>query len=467
MKKLLLLLTVIAALGAGCGDDSTPTMDSGTAMDSSVGTDGSVTTDGSVGGCGTGGEVMVTADIDANTTWTCDKTYVLTDHIFVTGDSTLTIEAGTTILGESGAALLASRGSQLVAVGTAEAPIVFTSANPKGARATGDWAGVALMGSSTINKGSCVMDGDTATADICDAPGYLQGHLEGIDVTDPRSAFGGTDEGSGCGHLEYVRIEFVGAELSPDNELNGLTVGACGSDTQLSYLQIHRGKDDAIEFFGGTASMDHIVASGSTDDNLDCDLGWRGDVQFMVIHQFAGIGDNGIECDNATPNMDSEPRTHGELWNFTMVGTPDTRGMVLREGVSDNMHNFIIADFGAEAFDVRDTASTANWPATLAIESSFFWNNGDFVPETGADDDDGGFDESSMAMDAARMNSFSVDPMLGSTSITAPDYMPGASAADLTGATPPAGFDATATYAGALKPGGTDWTAGWTSFPEN
>ena len=42
-----------------------------------------------------------------------------------------------------------------------------------------------------------------------------------------------------------------------------------------------------------------------------------------------------------------------------MVGTPDTRGMVLREGVSDNMHNFLITDFGAEPFDVRDTASTA------------------------------------------------------------------------------------------------------------
>lgn len=466
MKRNLALLTIIAALGAGCGDDSTSPMDSGTSMDTGSTMDASVDMDGSTGGCGTGGEVMVGADIEADTMWTCDKTYVLTDHIFITGDSTLTIEAGTTILGESGAALLATQGSKLIAVGTADAPIVFTSANPVGARATGDWAGVALIGSSTINKGSCVMDGDPST-EACDAPGYLEGHIEGIDVTDPRGVYGGTDEASDCGDLEYVRIEFAGAELSPDNELNGLTVAACGSDTTLSHLQIHRGKDDAIEFFGGTASMDHIVASGSTDDNLDCDLGWRGNVQFMIIHQFAGIGDNGIECDNATPNMDSEPRTHGELWNFTMIGTPDTRGMVLREGVSDNMHNFLIQDFGAEAFDVRDTASTANWPDTLAIESSYFWNNGDFMIETGMDDDDGGFDESAVAMDAARMNHFDVDPMLGSTSITAPDYVPGASATDLAGATPPAPFDTSATYAGAVEPGGADWTAGWTSFPEN
>jgi len=466
MKRNLLLLSLMTALGAGCGSSSNTPADSGVAMDSSMGTDASTGMDGATGGCGTGGEVMITADIGADTTWTCDKTYVLTDHIFVTGASTLTIEAGTTILGESGAALLAAQGSRLVAVGTADAPIVFTSANPVGARATGDWAGVALIGNSTINKGSCVGDGDPAT-EACDAPGYLQGHIEGIDVTDLRGSFGGRDEASDCGHLEYVRIEFAGAELSPNNELNGLTVAACGSGTTLRYLQVHRGKDDAIEFFGGTASMDHIVTSGSTDDNLDCDLGWRGNVQFMVIHQFAGIGDNGIECDNATPDMDSQPRTHGELWNFTMIGTPDTRGMVLREGVSDNMHNFIIQDFGAEAFDVRDTASVANWPATLAIENSVFWNNGPSATETGADDDDGGFDESAMAMDAARVNSFSVDPMLGSSSITSPDYMPGASATDLAGATPPAGFDTGATYVGAVEPGGTDWTTGWTAFPEN
>ena len=32
---------------------------------------------------------------------------------------------------------------------------------------------------------------------------------------------------------------------------------------------------------------------------------------------------------------------------------------------------------------------------------------------------------------------------------------------------PPAGFDTTATYAGAFAPNGTNWTTGWTSFPAN
>ena len=49
-----------------------------------------------------------------------------------------------------------------------------------------------------------------------------------------------------------------------------------------------------------------------------------------------------------------------------------------------------------------------------------------------------------------------------------PDFKPGSGAAALTGgATPPNDgfFDATATFVGAF--GTDDWTAGWTSYPQN
>jgi len=34
-------------------------------------------------------------------------------------------------------------------------------------------------------------------------------------------------------------------------------------------------------------------------------------------------------------------------------------------------------------------------------------------------------------------------------------------------ATPPSGFDAKGTYAGAVDPAGSDWADGWTDFPES
>jgi hypothetical protein len=78
-------------------------------------------------------------------------------------------------------------------------------------------------------------------------------------------------------------------------------------------------------------------------------------------------------------------------------------------------------------------------------------------------------------MDAARMNSTTADPMfatgLNAATIPAgPSYVPGNAAAVMGKATPPAGLDTAATYAGAVAPGtaaADAWYAGWTAFPEN
>lgn len=489
----------------GCDDDTTePQPDGGP----------NPTADG--GGEQCPAEVMVSGEITEDTEWTC-PVYVLSGRVFVVNDSTLTIGAGTTIYGNTtsseAAALVVTRGSQLIAEGTAEAPIVFTSGNPEGAQATGDWAGVVLLGSATTNDGECVNDGDPST-DACDAPGYFQDRIEGIESGDDRALYGGTDDASDCGTLRYVRIEYAGRELSPDNELNGLTIGGCGSGTDLSYIQVHRGKDDGIEFFGGTASMHHVIISGASDDSLDFDEGWRGNVQFLVIHQFAGIGDRGFEADNLGALETAEPRTKPTLWNVTMVGTNDHGAMLLREGMQGIMGNFVITGYGSPP-DVQGNQADPNesWPHDLVIQHGFFYDNGAFpaedldkagvwelartmdatLPATRpADlstlsaaqrslitelevehlDDDMGFDEEALFNDPARNNTFDTDPMLGSRSITAPSYVPGNT--DLNGqGTPsfnayaPSGFgDTSATYAGAFEPGGTDWSAGWTAFPQ-
>jgi hypothetical protein len=423
------------------------------------------------------GEVVVGADITADTTWEC-PTYVLSRRIFVESGATLTIAPGTTILGEVGVAettaLVVTRGARLIARGTEAEPIVFTSGNPEGARITGDWAGVVLLGDAPTNDGACEGDGDTAT-EACDAPGYLQDRVEGIDVGDDRGLYGGTSLTGSCGELEYVRIEFAGAELSPDNELNGLTLGACGSGTLVSHVQVHRGKDDGVELFGGTVSLDHVVISGASDDGLDFDEGWRGNAQFVVIHQFPGSGDAAIEADNLGADETAEPRTDPTLFNFTLVGTSENVAMVLREGVRGTLRNFVLSGFG-EPPDLRaaEVDLSAEWPTYLSIEQSVFFGVGAWPVEADAEDDDLGFDEEAAITDAARANDMgSVDPQLGSVAASDPDYVP-ANTAMGERATPafndraPSGFgDVTATYAGAFAPGGTDWTAGWTAYPAN
>lgn len=464
--------------------------------------------------------VEVFGEIDMSRRWDCEL-YRLQGQVFVTNDATLTVAPGTTVVGDTGgqvAALVVTRGAQLVAEGTATEPIVFTSGQPTGERQTGAWGGIALLGAAGVNDGSCV-----AGAGDCD---YIEQRIEGIDVSDVRAVYGGTDDAGSCGSLKYVRIEFAGRELSPENELNGLTVGGCGSGTSISYVQVHRGKDDGVEFFGGTATMDHVVISGAADDGLDFDNGWRGNGQFVVIHQFPGLGDNGIEADNLGSVETAEPRSNPTLFNFTMLGTDRTRAFLLREGVRGTLRNFVVADYG-QMPNITAKAADPNteWPAQLSVGNSFFtgavadfaaedldtfdaiwmaaraetWGAGlpaarpqtsnggtDFAKvepvevrnqyrdfERDRYNDDLGFDERTAFSDAARANVFGVDPQTGSVSITAPNYVPANTALN-NQATPsfnpqaPAGFgDSAATYAGAFAPGGADWTSGWTAFPEN
>ena len=152
------------------------------------------------------------------------------------------------------AALIVARGAQLIAVGTKAAPIVFTSSAADGAqegwrlgRRRVAWAAPRSTPAPHAPRGEA---------------GCLEAGIEGIPASEVKAKFGGTEDDSSCGQLNYVRIEFAGAELEPMKELNGLTFGGCGSGTKVSYVQVHRGTDDGIEAFGGTVGFDHVVLVG-------------------------------------------------------------------------------------------------------------------------------------------------------------------------------------------------------------
>jgi hypothetical protein len=461
--------------GAGTGgksgsDDAGPTAHSDGGGDNSGNGAG-----GADGGGGSSGnskcpalkdreQTVIDSEVDADATWSCDKLYILTDLIFVTKNSTLTVEAGTIVQGDSGSALISTRGSKLVTTGTSDAPVVFTSSADNGARAGGDWGGVVMLGDAPINIGD-------------------ENRVEGIEATDDRGLYGGKDKKSNCGSLLYTRIEYGGFELSVDNELNGLTLGACGSDTSISYVQVHRGSDDGIEIFGGSPKLDHILLTANADDGLDSDLGNTGLVQFLVIQQDPTEADSGFEWNNQTGgDDDASPRSAPTVYNATLIGGNDStgtqNGLTLRGGTAGIVRNIIVTGFPIGAIDVRDvsTVDGANKnPPILTVENSLFFKNGpdgkthfQVEPTDGSmDDDDMGFVEEDFFRDDARMNVFDKDPKIGDAfSLTKPDYVPASgSPATVGAATPPDDgfFDKTATYKGAFEPGGRDWTAGWTT----
>lgn len=403
----------------------------------------------------------VSGSIYGHKVWSADRAYLLEDRVFVESGATLTIEAGTKVYGALGSALVVTRDGLLNARGTEVEPIVFTSVKPEGERVRGDWGGVVLLGNAPVNTGS--------------------GRIEGIAETDPRGAFGGQDVHANCGTLQYVRIEFAGAELSADNELNGLTLGGCGDSTVLRFVQVHMGLDDGIEFFGGTANLKNIVVSRAGDDALDWDRGWQGKGQFIVLQQSAEDGDNAIEADNLKADHDASPRSGPVLSNVTLVGSaaPQAaqRAMTLRRGTGGDFRNFIISGFPLETIDIRDTATAARIDAgELSFDSLLFADpnlQGDyFQSEAGDKDDDGGFDEAAYFRTVSRV-AYSPRSVLPQSAynILNPDFTPPANSPAAQDSAPiPQGefWDEAANFRGAVRPGNrTNWLSGWTAFPEH
>jgi hypothetical protein len=303
--------------------------------------------------------VMITANITANRTFDADSNYVLVGRIGVNPPATLTIEPGTVIVGGGvGSYLVIERDADIDAQGTENAPIVFTSGSrwQDGAQAPGDWGGVVIHGKAFAN---CVNEcGSTATGD-CESEGGA-------------GFFGGTDDADNSGTIRYARVEYSGQEISLDNELNCWTMNAVGSGTVLEYMQAHLGTDDLFEWFGGTARVSHIVATGGDDDLIDWQMGFRGFVQFVAGKQTPDNitlnADSGIEADNNEFNFDCTIRSNPVLSHLTLVGTGPltggSRGIRLRRGTAAAVINSIVQGFSNVGLRVEHPETFANCPGT-------------------------------------------------------------------------------------------------------
>ncbi|MFL1454151.1 hypothetical protein ACJO5Y_06870 [Marinobacter sp. GN3S48] len=400
--------------------------------------------------------IRVHEDIIADTVWESGKTYILEKAIFVES-ANLTLESGVTVKGDNGSALIVTTDSKLFSRGRPDSPVVFTSNQPEGQRARGDWGGVVVLGKAPVNQ-----------------PGAT---IEGVSGNDSRGSFGGTDNRHSCGVIEYTRIEFAGFEVYKNNELNGLTLGGCGRDTIVRNVQVHRALDDGIEMFGGSVDLKNIVVTGAADDSIDWDWGWTGRVQFLVVQQHPDVGDNAFEGDNNGNDHQAQPRSEPSFYNVTLVGTGQTarkhRGLVLREGTGGHFHNMIIDSYGIEAVDLRDEVSSLIARGSLTFSNNLIANTGKLgksTDESGQDDDDFGFSEGDWLMAPDQDNLQRLDSALHITARDPvdPDFQTRVQIRQMTAMTPPKSefFDESANYAGALNPRlQSSWLDNWTAYP--
>lgn len=330
---------------------------------------------------GSAPDEVVDADITTDTTWSADTIYSLDAPVNVEAGATLTIEPGTLIKSSPQGSLVISRGGMIDAQGTAEAPIVFTSTAANGSKAKGDWGGVIILGNAQNWNDEELIEG------LAD---------------EPENYHGGDDDADNSGTMKYVRIEFGGTELTPGNEINGLTLGSIGSGTSLSYIQVNTTLDDGIEWFGGMADADHLVVNNAGDDLFDGDLGFRGELSYLFGRHIAPLsGDpNGFEMDgdNEATDLAVAVNTTIDTVNSTICGAGGgglnvSYGAVLRENLEGTHTSLVVVGFDA-GFDLRDN---------VQVESADSWSWGHDIGlcDPDEDDNDDGVDDCAWFEDVA------------------------------------------------------------------
>ena len=450
IQNLVLFAMMVLALTFTACDDETPT-DPPVDTTSTLYEEETITNDCDDDGTDENYVIVNVTDRGEGTgtvTWTKDKTYVLNGRVFVNDGQVLTIEAGTIIKGAAGqaenaSALIVARGGQIKAEGTANEPIIMTSAADEIARSTtgalnceggnlepnfrGLWGGFIMLGKAGTNA---------PQAELA---------IEGIPTTEERGLYGGSDDNDNSGTVQYVSIRHGGSNIGANNEINGMTLGGVGNGTTIEYVEVIANKDDGVEFFGGTVNTKYISVAYCGDDSFDADEGYRGMNQYWYVVQDSE-GDNGAELDGGPSDcLLCEPFSAFVTYNATFVGNGDNRAVRIRENSAASFYNSIFAEYG-KGLEIKDDESLAQYNAgILVLENNVLWN----VTSP--------FTEKSVDVEAellAAGNTTDQDPGLDGENI--PTNAVGSVSAPID-----AFFDAT-DYKGAFAPGQARWIEGWT-----
>lgn len=324
--------------------------------------------------------------------------YSLTNTVYVMPGASLTLEEGVIFKNSLDGSLGVTRGAQLFVEGTATNPVIFTSVNDDLSTwraACNEWGSIAICGNGLISashyKGSAVTGSD-GQLNSKEPDGRSDKVMEGLTAEfagDTRPYYGGNNDNDDSGSIKYLSIRYGGQQSSlPNKELNGLSLGAVGAETEIDYIEIMNNVDDGIEIWGGKVNLSHVNIWNIGDDSFDIDEGWRGKAQFGLIvqgysgdfDQGSGLGDNCIEHDGAE-DSDAQPVTTATIANFTVIGQGNGNGedgdggTAWRDGARMQYRNCIFMDVSEEVVrpdgDDGDGANGYGYNGTLTFAQVF------------------------------------------------------------------------------------------------
>jgi hypothetical protein len=246
---------------------------------------------------------------------------------------------------------------------------------------------------------------------------------------------------------------------------NVITFGGVGSGTIVDYVQVHKGADDAIEFFGGTVNVRHIVLDQYDDDGLDTDEGYSGSIQFAILFSDSPTEESrcfeassGGSTASGVPLLRSSPKISNFVCRHALAGAPligQPSGMVLNSGTRfDVLNGFLYsANTAVPCLDI-DGASTMTAPAPAFQSVAFSCGGG---PYRTTDNDQGTAPETVLTASSTNVAT-------GYTPTFSQVFINGSneSARAPTNPTTVSSFFLNVPYSGAVSGPNDTWYVGWT-----
>lgn len=451
MKKISLLTIVVLTFFAACKKDSVKVNNNTSRKTDTL--QGAITT---------------SMTLDPN------KNYYLKGQVYVKNNSTLTIPAGITVFAQVNAdrsaksVLVITMGSKIFINGTADKPVVFTSASST--PQPGDWGALILLGSAPTNS--------------------VTGNVAGLPVS-ADTQYGGNNAADNSGSITYLRLEYTGGINPPAEDewaidkASGLLFASVGSGTHVDNVMVKYSNDDSFQWVGGTVNATHLISYNAGDDDFDFDMGYEGNLQFLIGYRTKASSQalraNGVESYNDSVPTTNTPLTRPVISNMTIIGPQENAGnesniwmgVYMRKGTRLAIRNTLDADYTKGAFMVcprtrpviladNDAEFRSNLVQSDTLARAFVFDHG--LVTAYVDPELATFLTNTVNKDSvlSAPTDFQFATMYTATGTGAPDLTPMAgspalSGADFTGPDFSNSFFVQTTYRGAI--GASNWAA--------
>jgi hypothetical protein len=233
-----------------------------------------------------------------------DTVYILQNNVVIENKKVWIIDAGTLIKIDNNIAIDISETGYLKATGTATEPVVF------------------------INNSETRQSGSTPTG---------ANFWKGINMY-------------GTATLQYVRIEFAGADNNTALVLNNQTGKSIFNNIQVSYSATN-----SYEFRGGDVNAANLISYASSSNDFMFTNGYKGMLQNIIAYRHPYYGNNSFFCGVFVDG----PNTSPQISNVSVIG-PD-----VQVGINSNYINIDLISKRAPAALIATNRAKFNIKNTL------------------------------------------------------------------------------------------------------